>query len=144
VIVFDTSTILSAALFPKSVPGRALLHALRKEVIALSAPVYDEIAGVLARPKFADAYPPARRERMLELLRKRGAWFQPTVTVSVCRDFRDNKFLELAQAAGAEYLVTSDNDLLVLQAHCGTAILTPARYLGLVERPFASAITPTP
>jgi hypothetical protein len=45
----------------------------------------------------------------LEFLR-RAPVVSPTIAVSVCRDPEDNKFLEAAIAAGAEYVVTSDRD----------------------------------
>jgi putative PIN family toxin of toxin-antitoxin system len=50
--------------------------------------------------------------------------------VELCRDPRDNKFLELALAGRADFLLTGDADLLTLHPFRGTAILTPAAYLG--------------
>ena len=41
--------------------------------------------------------------------------------------------LELARVAKADYLVTGDVDLLVLDPFEGTKILSPASFLGLVE-----------
>src|ERR1700747_3042050 len=52
-------------------------------------------------PKFAFAIPPARRERVLEILRRAAVWFEPAVPVTDCRDPKDDKYLELALAAGA-------------------------------------------
>jgi predicted nucleic acid-binding protein len=57
VIVFDASAVVSAALQVDSVPERALLRAEGVDVVALSAEVHAEIAGVLGRPKFAVAIP---------------------------------------------------------------------------------------
>jgi predicted nucleic acid-binding protein len=42
---------------------------------------------------------------------------------------KDNKYLELALAAGAEIIVSSDDDLLVLHPWRGKRILRPADYL---------------
>ena len=42
---------------------------------------------------------------------------------------RHNKYLELALAAGAETIVSSDDDLLVLDPWRGVRIMRPAEYL---------------
>lgn len=49
--------------------------------------------------------------------------------VTDCRDPKDNKHLELALASGADTIVSSDADLLVLHPWRGTRILRPADYL---------------
>ena len=120
---------MSAALKADSVPERALLRAEEVDVFALSAAVDGEIVGVLNRPRFARAIPLARRERVLEILRRAAVWFEPTVRVGDCRDPKDNKYLELAFAAGAETIVSSDDDLLVLDPWRGVRIMRPADYL---------------
>jgi putative PIN family toxin of toxin-antitoxin system len=131
-IIFDASALVSAALKADSVPERALLRAEEVDVFALSAEVDAEIAGVLGRPKFASAIPLARRERVLEILRRAAVWFEPAVQVTDCRDPKDDKYLELALAAGAETIVSSDDDLLVLHPWRGVHILRPAVYLARV------------
>jgi uncharacterized protein len=132
VIVFDASTIVGAALKADSVPERALLRAEAVDVFALSAAVEAEIAGVLDRPRFARALTPERRARILKVLRGEAAWFEPKVVVADCRDPKDNKYLELALAAGAGTIVSSDEDLLVLHPWRGVRILRPAAYLAAV------------
>jgi hypothetical protein len=130
-IIFDASALVSAALKADSVPERALLHAQEVDVFALSAEVDAEIAGVLGRPKFVLAIPLARRERVLVILRRTAVWFEPAVRVTDCRDPKDDKYLELALAAGAETIVSSDDDLLVLNPWRGVRILRPSDYLAL-------------
>lgn len=51
----------------------------------------------------------------------------------VARDPKDDKFLATARAAGAPYLVTEDNDLLVLGQYEGVQIVTMATFLGLLD-----------
>jgi putative PIN family toxin of toxin-antitoxin system len=129
-IIFDASALVSAALKADSVPERALLRAEEVDVFALSAAVDGEIAGVLNRPRFARAIPLARRERVLEILRHAAVWFEPTVRVTDCRDPKDNKYLELALAAGAETIVSSDDNLLVFDPWRGVRIMRPPHLLG--------------
>lgn len=130
-IVFDASTLVGAALKTDSVPERALLRAEEADVFALSDPVNAEITAVLGRPKFAKGIPAARRDYILAILRSEAVWFQPTVQVTDCRDPKDNKYLELALAAGAETIISSDDDLLVLHPWRGVSVLRPSDYLAL-------------
>ena len=51
----------------------------------------------------------------------------------VCRDPNDDKFLATALAARADYLVTEDNDLLVLGDYEGTTIIDCAAFLRIIE-----------
>lgn len=129
-IVFDASTLVGAALKADSVPEQALLRAEEVDVFALSAAVAAEIEDVLNRPKFARVLTSPRRERVLGLLRDAAVWFEPAVRVADCRDPKDDKYLELALASGAETIVSSDDDLLVLHPWRSVRILRPAEYLG--------------
>ena len=58
---------------------------------------------------------------------------EPMERVADCRDRKDNKYLELALAAGASIIVSSDDDLLVLDPWRGIRILRPADYVRLWE-----------
>jgi uncharacterized protein len=57
-------------------------------------------------------------------------WVEPREAVVDCRDPKDNKYLELAAAAGADRLLSSDEDLLVLDPWRGVRIIRPRDYLG--------------
>ena len=130
-IVFDASAVVGAALKADSVPERALLRAEEADMFALSAAVDAEIGEVLERPKFTRAIPRERRERLLAILRGAAVWFEPAVRVTDCRDPKDDKYLELVLAAGAEIIVSSDDDLIVLHPWRGVRIVRPAEYLAI-------------
>lgn len=130
-IVFDASSVVSAALREDSVPERALLRAEETDVFALSAEVDAEIASVLERPRFATAVSAARRAYILDVLRDGAVWFNPAERVTDCRDAKDNKYLELALTSGAWAVISGDADLLVLHPWRGVQILRPADYLAM-------------
>ena len=111
-MVFDASSIVGAALRPGGIPQRALLAARARGTIVLSSAVHDEIRDVLGRPKFAAVLAPDLRQEIQELLTAAALWVEPDARVMDCRDAKDNKYLELSLAAGAEAIVSSDNDLL--------------------------------
>ena len=74
-----------------------------------------EIQEVTTRPKFAKYFPAKDVESLIEFLQIIGEPFEPTQTVKLCRDEADDYLLALAIEANAHYLVTGDQDLLVLQ-----------------------------
>jgi uncharacterized protein len=127
--VIDANTIVSAALNPNGQPRRAIAAARARGTIALSELVYGEIAAVLGRPKFARVLTDDRRREILELLVAAAFWTEPKDKVEDCRDAKDNRYLELALAAGATVIVSGDEDLLVLDPWRGVRVLPPAQFL---------------
>lgn len=55
-------------------------------------------------------------------------WVVNRRQIRVVRDEEDNKILESAVEAGAEFLVTSDNDLLTLNEYQGVQIINPGQF----------------
>ena len=97
----------------------------------MSPSVIAEIRDVLARPKFARSLSEAERAVVLGLVMDAAVWVRPRVRASDCRDAKDNQYLELALAAGADVIVSSDEDLLVLDPWRGVRIVRPADYLAM-------------
>lgn len=128
-IVFDTSTLVGAASRRTGLPHRCFLHAIRANRIAVSEATMSELREVLARPRLARFLQPELREQILALLAAAGIWFAPSERVTDCRDPKDNCFLELALVCGASIIVSSDQDLLVLNPWRGVRILRPTDYL---------------
>jgi uncharacterized protein len=54
-------------------------------------------------------------------------------TIRACRDAKDDKFLELAVSGRAAYIISGDDDLLVLHPFRGIAIMTAAEFLQATE-----------
>lgn len=127
--------ILSAALKVGSTPRRALLHAAATGRIALSGPVLQEDQGVLARPKFRSTLSDEMREDTLNMLTVGALQVEAQEPVVACRDPKDDKYLELALAAGADVIVTGDADLLALDPWRGVRVLTPAGFLAAFGPP---------
>ena len=74
--------------------------------------------------------PLARRERVLEILRRAAGWFEPEVRVTDCRNPKDDKYLELALAAGAETIsaamtISSCSNLGAVCASCVRRTISP-------------------
>jgi uncharacterized protein len=134
-VIFDTSTLVSAALRIGSVPDRALLKALRACDVCASAETLQELAQVLERDKFDRYLDLESRRSFAALIRRASHVFvvQKEDIAAVdppCRDPRDNKFLALALVSEADVLVGSDEDLSILHPWRGMPIVTQAEFLG--------------
>jgi putative PIN family toxin of toxin-antitoxin system len=132
VIVLDASVLVSAAMGRGSVPDRAVRHAFAFDRVAVSEPMMAELLDVFARPRLARFILPELRDEVLALFDTSGVFVVPAEHVTDCRDAKDNKYLELALAAKAATIVSSDDDLLVLHPWRGMRILLPATYLAEV------------
>lgn len=135
-VVFDTSTLVSAALRVGSVPHQALMHALGIGEVCVCVSTLDELDEVLMRAKFERYQSREVRQEFADLLRLRATWFDVSAmqiaTVNpACRDPKDNQFLALSKACSALALISSDADLLVLHPWNGIPILTPGAFFQL-------------
>jgi uncharacterized protein len=71
----------------------------------------------------------AEKDKFINLLAEFCVIVKPTTPITICRDPKDNMFLELAQEVGADYLITGDNDLLVLKEFSGCKIVKPSEFI---------------
>lgn len=131
-IVFDASTLVSAAIVPEGIPNQAMRQAFASDKVAVSDATLCELLEVFARPRLARYLKLDLRDEVLALVDAYAVFFVPTAVVTDCRDAKDNKYLELALAARAELIISSDADLLVLNPWRGVRILRPTDYLDAV------------
>lgn len=133
IVVFDASTLISAALKANSLPEGALLRAVTEpDRLILSQDVEDEYREVIFRLKFDRYVSVERRQLILDLVIVAAARVEPVDTVRECRDPKDDKYLSLAAAGRADVIVSSDvRHLLPMHPWRGISILSPADYLAL-------------
>jgi putative PIN family toxin of toxin-antitoxin system len=132
--VLDTNVIVSALLFPDSTPGLAFFEARNRGEMLLSDETIKEITDVLRRPKFDRYVLPEERDWFLATLIRESKHVTPTERLTVCRDLKDNKWLELAVSGNSSWLVTGDDDLLALDGFRGISIATPAIFVRSLTR----------
>jgi putative PIN family toxin of toxin-antitoxin system len=137
-VVFDPSTLIGATLSIGSKPHRALMLALEFCVLCTSEELIAELAEVLARNYFVRHLSQADRENFVDLIRNKAEIYQVSqATLSAlnppCRDADDNFILALALACKADAIVSSDQDLLVLNPWNGIAVLTSAEFIATAE-----------
>jgi uncharacterized protein len=106
-VVIDTNILVSALLQPESRPAAVMMLALSGEVqLSVSDAVFAEYDEVIRRPHLKRS--PDVIEDTLQSIRRLGHWVKPDVRVAACVDPDDNIFLECAEAARADYLVTGN------------------------------------
>jgi len=91
--------------------------------IIISDEQLQEITSVLRRPKFRQYFSTDDIEEFLSLLYKSVRIVELHHTIKDCRDEKDNFLLETAIRGKADYIVTGDKDLLVLNPYRGKKII---------------------
>lgn len=127
--VIDTNLIVSAVLLKASPARRVFNRILERGVLLQSVATLEELTEVLNRAKFDKYISRSERLQFLAVLLRDSTLIEITTTIRVCRDPKDDKFLELAVSGQAEAIVTGDNDLLVLHPYGNVSIVSPATFL---------------
>ena len=131
-VVLDTNVVVSAHLKAGGLEAFVLDLALASKLqLYVSPDVLAEYEEVLRRPRFR--IDPKKVTQSLRLIKKRAKTVKPTLTLSVSPDPNDNRFLECAEAANADYLITGNRrhfpakyqDTLVVNARQLIEIITP-------------------
>lgn len=129
-VVFDNNVLISAALIKHSVPFKAFEKVIKTHTLLRSHMVFEEFLKTIFKPKF-DRY-------FKNDLAKKGfviSFISASTNINVehhitlCRDPKDNMYLELALSGKADCIVTGDNDLLVLDPFRNIRIITPKEFL---------------
>lgn len=106
-LVLDTNVVVSAHLNPDGRPRAVLNVVLTPPAqLVLTPGILAEYTEVLHRKKLR--IDPAQADESLRLIRERARMVSPRRRLSVSPDPDDNIFLECAETAGADYLVTGN------------------------------------
>ena len=127
VVVLDTNIFISAILF-KGTPLEILQLCISKNeiTIAISPELLAELIGKL---KYKFGIKNRTLENLKIELESIMLYILPEYTTQICRDASDNKIIDLAICAGAEFIITGDKDLLEIKTYKGIKILTAAEFL---------------
>ena len=130
-VIIDTNLWISF-LIGKQISSLKLL--LVKGIIEpiFSHQLFDEIILVTQRPKLQQYFSPEQVNDLIDFLKEIGVLVEIRSSVLVCRDPKDNYLLDLAQDSGADYLITGDRDLLILENFAGTIILTYQDFTSII------------
>ena len=132
-VVLDANIYVSALVFGGK-PKRAFqLGVIRRIDVAISDPIRTEVLRVL-RDKFR--WPDERLTETRSLIATAAKTVVPSVTLHVIEgDPDDDRVLECAVTARAEFIVTGDSDLLDIGEYDGIEIIQVAEFLNRVGEP---------
>jgi uncharacterized protein len=130
-IVLDADVVV-AAFAARGLCESLVELCLGSHEILLSEPLLDEIRRNLTRKVKLERQTAVGIER---LLRENGSLLEPAaIAADACRDANDLHVLGLAKAGKADYLVTGDEDMLVLKRFGRCRIVTPRQFWSLMRQ----------
>ena len=130
-VVLDTNVLVSALAFPGSKPDRILERVRRRETaLFVSSFILGELERVLTAKL---RHTPAEVRQRVAAIRRMATLVEPGERIRLVEAMDDdNRILECAVAARADYLVTGDRQhLLPLRSVGGIPIITPAAFIAL-------------
>ena len=132
-IVPDCNTILSGFLFQGNEAKLFELAEEHKISVFISEEILEEVMGVISRPKFGLTV--QERKEAIEKLLKISSVIKPTKKINIVKeDPADNKFIECAAEAKAEYIVSGDKHLLNIKSYGNIKIIKTKELLALLKK----------
>lgn len=130
-IVADTNLLISS-IFWDGAPYRIVQHAIDGKLeIVVSALILNEVRRVLTNPKESFVLSEQEVDDVVNGILAFATIVEPSKTLSVSRDAKDDPIIACALAAKAGFIVTRDNDLLVLKEYSVIKIVSPEEFLKL-------------
>jgi uncharacterized protein len=128
-LVIDTNVLISAALKPDGLQRTTFLLAITKPGrLYVSTPILEEYAEVLARPELSIRR--GLRLQLLQLIKNHSHLVAPSRQIEVTSDPDDNIFVECADAARADFLITGNRKHFPTFWK-NTKIVTPREFVSL-------------
>lgn len=122
-VIIDTNLWISFLIGKELIGLKSLLIDKTVQPV-FSQQLFDEIRLVTQKPKLQKYFPPEKVQELLKFLTIIGLSFEIKSKVNCCRDAKDNYLLALAKDSQAYFLITGDQDLLILQQFETTKIVT--------------------
>lgn len=131
-VVLDTNVLISAIVFGGN-PRNILEAILRGEPkLFFSEYILDELKGVLQRPKFG--FPAEVIQTILSELNAIGHVVKSLAHIrEIQEDAGDNRILECAIEASANYIISGGTHLLNLKKYRNIRVVNPAEYLKITS-----------
>jgi putative PIN family toxin of toxin-antitoxin system len=105
----------------------------RRIDILYSQQTLSEIRNVLFRKKF-DFISKDKKLIFIDFIVNNGIEIKVKSKIDLCRDKKDNMFLELTVDGIADYLISGDADLLTIRSINNIKIITPEEFLNTIRK----------
>ncbi|MEK7440653.1 MAG: putative toxin-antitoxin system toxin component, PIN family [Chloroflexota bacterium] len=134
--VIDTNVLIRALIRPLGTVGPIVVKLQEgKYQIVYSQQLLDELTEKMLLPRIRNKYPVSEEQMadLFNLIIEFGKRVDPERHVEICRDPDDNHVIDVALAGEAEYVVTGDDDLLILKEFETVRFITPKEFLTLLN-----------
>jgi len=132
-LILDTNLWISFLISSKYEKLDTLLFE-HKSTLLFSRELLEEFVTVVSRPKLRKYFSKSDVSDLLDTIDTVAEYIEVTSEISECRDPKDNFLLALAVDGDADYLLTGDKDLLVLEEIGKTKIMTISEFLNQLEK----------
>lgn len=129
-VIFDTRSYVAAVISEKGVSAKALWLAHQGTIVNFySEEIISELQRTLKREKFS--LEKEQQEYFINFVMDSSFLIEQDEDhkVKLCRDNSDDKFLSLAKQIEADFIITRDEDLLILKNIGKTKITTPSEFI---------------
>lgn len=130
--VVDTNILISASL-TQGAPFRVVEQLVKKNALVFSKETINELASRIMRPKFDRYISGENREVYLNNLILSADLVIIESRIQGCRDKDDDKFLETAVKGNAQFIISGDQDLLIMHPFQGVEIVTAQDFESRLE-----------
>jgi putative PIN family toxin of toxin-antitoxin system len=131
-IILDTNWYISY-LIKKSDSSLSIILNDEQIKLIVSDKLITELRNKIHSKKFRKYFTTTEAEQFIELLKEVSVICNPSITIKISRDPKDNYLLALAKDAKADFLITGDKDLLVLNTFENTKIVTLNQFLKYIQ-----------
>jgi len=130
-VVIDTNIVISAPLSKESNPAKIFELLLVEEIENYtSEEIIKEIKGVFKRKKIKNKLSQDKINFIIENFRKFSKIIRPSIKLNIIKkDLFDNKILECAETAKADFIISGDMHLRGLINYKNIRILSPKGFL---------------
>ena len=130
-VIIDTNVWISGIFWKGSNPYKITKRVVRMEILTFFSDEtfreWDEKVRNIAISFGATDDYLFFRKNLLRLAK----FVYPKEKIEICRDVKDNKFLDVALVSEAEFVISGDLDLVSLKKFRNITIITPSKFLKL-------------
>lgn len=137
-VVVDTNVLVSGLFGIKNSPSSQILKAIRtQQIVLVTSPIIlEEVKDVISRERIVELIKMSTDERtdFIDKLIERGDITPGKQLLQLAgRDEKDDKFLVCAVEGSVDFVITGDEDLLVLKQFEGIKIVSPREFMGILR-----------
>lgn len=129
-VVLDTNVVISALVKEDGAPALILSLVMNGRIqLCMTEEIFNEYSGVLSRKKFR-SLDQASVKKALLYIKQKSLWVVPSTRINIIKiDPEDNKFLECASEAKADYLITGNKKHFIMNHYEKTRTMSPRDFL---------------